>query len=187
PNVYREEMTKCTFLLSLLTGRALDWASAVWDHNPQVKTSFSYFSGLIRKVFEYPAGGRDVSVQLLELRQGTDSAADYAVKFHTLAEQSGRNNTALLAVFREEFRPTLQAEMASLTAGYIRPSTSPAAAGFFFVEKKDGGLRPYIDCRGLNVLTVHYPYPLPLVPAALEQLREAHIFSKLDLRSAYNL
>ncbi|KAK3548637.1 hypothetical protein QTP70_015934 [Hemibagrus guttatus] len=75
----------------------------------------------------------------------------------------------------------------TLAAGHIRPSTSPAAAGFFFVGKKDGGLRPCIDYRGLNAITIPYPYPLPLVPAALEQLRGARIFSKLELRSAYNL
>ncbi|KAK3511225.1 hypothetical protein QTP70_033615 [Hemibagrus guttatus] len=43
----------------------------------------------------------------------------------------------------------------ALAAGHIRPSTSPAAAGFFFV--------------------------------ALEQLRGARVFTKLDLRSTYNL
>ncbi|KAK3538042.1 hypothetical protein QTP70_027395 [Hemibagrus guttatus] len=75
----------------------------------------------------------------------------------------------------------------ALSSGFIRPSTSPAAAGFFFVEKKDGGLRPCIDYRGLNNVTVKFRYPLPLVPAALEQLREAKIYTKLDLRSAYNL
>ncbi|KAK3528917.1 hypothetical protein QTP70_012864 [Hemibagrus guttatus] len=76
---------------------------------------------------------------------------------------------------------------AALAAGHIRPSTSPVAAGFFFVGKKDGGLRLCIDYRGLNAITIRYPYPLPLVPAALEQLRGARVFSKLDLRSAYNL
>ncbi|KAK3520204.1 hypothetical protein QTP70_019347, partial [Hemibagrus guttatus] len=75
----------------------------------------------------------------------------------------------------------------ALAAGHIQPSTSPAAAGFFFVGKKDGGLRPCIDYRGLNAITVPYPYPLPLVPAALEQLRGARIFTKLGLRSAYKL
>ncbi|KAK3573221.1 hypothetical protein QTP86_015130 [Hemibagrus guttatus] len=74
----------------------------------------------------------------------------------------------------------------ALAVGHIRPSTSPAAAGFFFVGK-DGGLHPCIDYRGLNAITVRYPYPLPLVPAALEQLRGAKFFTKLDLRSAYNL
>ncbi|KAK3543051.1 hypothetical protein QTP70_010558 [Hemibagrus guttatus] len=75
----------------------------------------------------------------------------------------------------------------ALAAGHIRPSTSPAAAGFFSVGKKDGGLCPCIDYRGLNTITVPYPYPLPLVPAVLEQLRGARMFTKLDLRSAYNL
>ncbi|KAL0194378.1 hypothetical protein M9458_012674, partial [Cirrhinus mrigala] len=75
----------------------------------------------------------------------------------------------------------------ALDSGYIRPSTSPAVAGFFFVSKKDGGLRPCIDYRGLNSITVKFHYPLPLVPSALEQLREATIYTELDLRSAYNL
>lgn len=74
-----------------------------------------------------------------------------------------------------------------LAKGFIQPSTSPASAGFFFVKKKDGGLRPCIDYRGLNNLTVKFRYPLPLVPSALKQLRTAKFFTKLDLRSAYNL
>ncbi|KAK3549318.1 hypothetical protein QTP70_034545, partial [Hemibagrus guttatus] len=75
----------------------------------------------------------------------------------------------------------------SLVASCIRPLTSSVAAGFFFTEKKDGSLRPCIDYRGLNEITVCYPYPPLLVPVALEQLREARIFMKLDLCSAYNL
>lgn len=56
---------------------------------------------------------------------------------------------------------------------------------FFHGEK--GGLRSCIDYRGLNQIMVKYPYPLPLVPSALEQLQSAQIFTKLDLHSAYNL
>ncbi len=70
---------------------------------------------------------------------------------------------------------------------FIQPSTSPAASSCCFVGKKDGGLRPCIDYITLNSQTVKLPYPLSLVPAALEELRGACIFSKLDLRSAYNL
>ncbi len=74
-----------------------------------------------------------------------------------------------------------------LTKGFIRASTSPASAGFFFVKKKGGDLRPCIDYRGLNEITVKFQYPLPLVPSALEQLKSAQFFTKLDLRCAYNL
>ncbi len=72
----------------------------------------------------------------------------------------------------------------ALNQGYIRPSSFPAASSFFFEGKKDGGLRPCIDYRALNSQAVKLPYPLPLVPAALEELCGEHIFSKLDLRSA---
>ncbi|KAK3558149.1 hypothetical protein QTP86_010812 [Hemibagrus guttatus] len=75
----------------------------------------------------------------------------------------------------------------ALVQGYIRLSTSPAASSFFFVAKKDGGIRPCIDYRALNQITVKFRYPLRLVPVALEHLRGATIFTKLDLRSAYNL
>ncbi|XP_016404381.1 RNA-directed DNA polymerase homolog [Sinocyclocheilus rhinocerous] len=75
----------------------------------------------------------------------------------------------------------------ALKQGFIRPSTSPAASSFFFVGKNDGGLRPCIDYRMLNSQKVELPYPLILVPAALEELRGARVFSKMNLRSAYNL
>lgn len=74
-----------------------------------------------------------------------------------------------------------------LEKGFIRPSTSPASAGFFFVHKKDGGLCPCIDYRGLNKITVKFRYPLPLVPSALEKFHSAQFYTKLDLRCAYNL
>ncbi|KAK3512454.1 hypothetical protein QTP70_013004 [Hemibagrus guttatus] len=67
---------------------------------------------MLREVFQYPAGGKDISLQLMELRQGSDSAADYAIKFHTLAAQSVWNDAVLWAVFREGLSPALQTELA---------------------------------------------------------------------------
>ena len=75
----------------------------------------------------------------------------------------------------------------SLKTGIIRPSSSPAGAGFFFVGKKDKSLRPCIDYRGLNDITIKNRYPLPLISSAFELLKGAKIFSKLDLRNAYHL
>ncbi|KAL3992222.1 crystallin, alpha A [Sarotherodon galilaeus] len=74
----------------------------------------------------------------------------------------------------------------SLGAGLIRPSTSPVGAGFFFVGKKDGSLRPCIDYRPLNDITIKNKYPLPLISSAFEPLHGATVFSKLDLRNAYH-
>lgn len=75
----------------------------------------------------------------------------------------------------------------SLTAGIICPSSSPVGAGFFFVSKKDGSLRPCIDFRGLNSITVKNRYPLPLLSSAFLPLHGATVFSKLHLWNAYHL
>ncbi len=75
----------------------------------------------------------------------------------------------------------------SIKAGLIRHSSSPAGAGFFFVKKKDGSLRPCIDYRGLNDITVKNRYPLPLMSSACELLQGAKVFTKLDLCNAYHL
>lgn len=68
----------------------------------------------------------------------------------------------------------------ALKSYLFTPSTSLTTAGFFFAEKKDGGLRSCIDYRGLNNITQKNPYPFPLVEADLEQLRFAKILIKLD-------
>ncbi|KAI2646936.1 Retrotransposon-like protein 1 [Labeo rohita] len=52
---------------------------------------------------------------------------------------------------------------------------------------KDGGLRPCVDYRGFNQITVKNRHPLPLTNTTLDALSGAHFFTKLDLRSAYNL
>jgi len=48
-----------------------------------------------------------------------------------------------------------------LRKGYIQPSTSPIAAPFFFVKKHDRSLRPVMDYRALNRITIKNHYPIP--------------------------
>jgi hypothetical protein len=61
----------------------------------------------------------------------------------------------------------------NLDKGYIRPSQSPMASPFFFVDKKDGKLRPCQDYRYLNEHTVKNAYPLPLITELLDKLKVA--------------
>ena len=44
-----------------------------------------------------------------------------------------------------------------------------------------------VDYRHLNDITIRDSYPLPLINDMLEHLAKGKVFSKLDLRSAYNL
>ena len=61
----------------------------------------------------------------------------------------------------------------NLEKGFIRPSISLAASLLLFVLKKNGKLRPYIDYRQLNSITIKDRYPLPLINELHDRLREA--------------
>jgi hypothetical protein len=52
--------------------------------------------------------------------------------------------------------------------------------------KNDGKLHLCVDYREMNKLTVKNKYPLPQIDDLLDQLGEAKVFSKIDLRSGYH-
>jgi hypothetical protein len=71
-------------------------------------------------------------------------------------------------------------------AGYIRSNSSPYGAPVLFVQKKDGSQRMCVDYRSLNDVTVKNKYQLPRIKDLFDQMRDARIFSKIDLRSGYH-
>jgi hypothetical protein len=71
-------------------------------------------------------------------------------------------------------------------AGYIRSNSSPCGAPVLFVQKKDGSQGMCVDYRTLNDVTVKNKYPLPRIEDLFDQMRDARIFSKIDLRSGYH-
>ena len=74
----------------------------------------------------------------------------------------------------------------NLAKGHIRSSSSPGGAPVLFVKKADGTLRLCVDYRGLNKITRKDRYPLPLISGSLDRLRDAKIYTKLDLRVGYS-
>ena len=75
-----------------------------------------------------------------------------------------------------------------LRSGKIRPSKSSAGAPILFVPKKEGrGLHLCVNYRGLNKVTMLNRYLLPLMNDLHNRVREAKIFTKLNLKSGYNL
>ncbi|MGB2685899.1 MAG: pol polyprotein, partial [Olleya sp.] len=75
----------------------------------------------------------------------------------------------------------------NLEKGFIRESTSPAGSPVLFVQKKDGSLRLCVDYRKLNDITIKDCYALPLINELQDRFQGATVFTKLDLRGAYNL
>lgn len=73
-----------------------------------------------------------------------------------------------------------------LSRGWIRHSKSPAGAPILFAKKKDGSLRLCVDYRGLNKVTIKNRGSLPLITESLDRLKQAKVFTKLDLKEAYH-
>ena len=74
----------------------------------------------------------------------------------------------------------------NLHSGKIRLSKSPQASPFFFVKKKDGGLRPCQDYQYLNSHTIRDAYPLPLISNLIDKLKDTKVFTKFDIQWGYN-
>jgi hypothetical protein len=74
----------------------------------------------------------------------------------------------------------------NLEKGFIRASTSPAAAPVLFAKKPGGGLRFCVDYRGLNAITIKNRYAMPLIQETLSRLSSAKFYTKLDIIAAFN-
>nr|XP_023025486.1 uncharacterized protein LOC111513503 [Leptinotarsa decemlineata] len=72
-----------------------------------------------------------------------------------------------------------------LRDGVIEPSQSPWASPILLIKKNDGSYRFVVDFRELNKVTIRDAYPLPMVSATLDKLRNSHYLTTLDIKSAY--
>jgi len=74
-----------------------------------------------------------------------------------------------------------------LDQGIITPSTSPWSAPMLLVPKKDGTMRPVIDYRRLNKLTIPEPFPIPSLRLLLQDIGTNNkVFSTLDLAKGFH-
>jgi hypothetical protein len=55
-----------------------------------------------------------------------------------------------------------------------------------FVKKKDEALLLCVEYRPLNAITIQNKYPLLRIDLLFDQLAEAQVFFKIDLRSGYH-
>ncbi len=56
PQKFPTERSKVAFLISLLSGRALSWARAIWNANTSIINSYDAFTKHFKEVFELATG-----------------------------------------------------------------------------------------------------------------------------------
>ncbi|KAK2868701.1 hypothetical protein Q7C36_000572 [Tachysurus vachellii] len=107
--LYPTDTSRIALVCSLLTGRALEWATTVWREDGSAFSSFSHFLAQFRSVFDHVAGGESAEERLLNISQGSHSAAEYT--------QAGWEERPLKLLFREGLSHELQAELACRDEG----------------------------------------------------------------------
>ncbi len=117
PSLYPTDINQVSFICSLLWGRALEWATAVWEGSSLSFPPLNEFLRQFREIFEHSVSGEDAGEQLLALRQGKDTAADYSLTFRTLAAQTGWGNGPLKLLYQKGLLAELQSELACRDEG----------------------------------------------------------------------
>jgi len=84
-----------------------------------------------------------------------------------------------LSTLQEYLKQNLEKKM-------ICYSISSAASPLLFTLKKNGELCSCVDYWVLNNITIKNQYPLSLISEALNRLQGAKIFTKLNVKNAYN-
>ena len=123
------------------------------------------------------------------LKQDADKPRPHGPEDHEIKLLEGttppfaRNYKPMAAQELEAVKKYLNEHLAK---GFIRPSSSPAAAPILLARKPGGGIRVCVDYRALNEITIKNRYPIPLVGETLDRLSKAKIFSKFDIIHAFN-
>ena len=111
PQTYAGDQARIAFVLSLLTGRAREWGTSVWEAKSACCSQYGLFKDEMIKVFDRSVFGCEASRLLAVLRQGRRSVADFTIEFRTLATTSEWNEPALTARFLEGLNLDLKEEI----------------------------------------------------------------------------
>ena len=78
PSSFPSDRSRIAYLMTLMSGRALAWATAVWEQQSTICFSLDEFEAEVGKVFDSSSSGREAAQKLLQLCQDPRSVADYA-------------------------------------------------------------------------------------------------------------
>jgi hypothetical protein len=69
--------------------------------------------------------------------------------------------------------------------GYMTYLNSPWSSPFFYIKKKSGQRRPVYNYHEVNWWTIPDVYPLPQIDVIFDQMKDAKLMSKFNIRDGY--
>uniref|UniRef100_A0A3B3IGM8 Retrotransposon gag domain-containing protein n=1 Tax=Oryzias latipes TaxID=8090 RepID=A0A3B3IGM8_ORYLA len=112
-SAFSSERSKVAYVISLLTGRAAQWATAEWARDSVICSSYRQFSKELKALFDPVKPHREAARQLTKIRQGTETADEYIIRFRTIACNSAWNEEALYDMFYEGLSERVKDELAA--------------------------------------------------------------------------
>ncbi|KAK1794916.1 hypothetical protein P4O66_010107 [Electrophorus voltai] len=101
PSRFPIEQAKVAYIISLLTGWALVWATPVWEYQTDICSTWAELAAAHKRTFDHPVAGGEMVSRFLNIRQGKRSVTDYTIEFRTMAAKSRWYPTALMAAFHD--------------------------------------------------------------------------------------
>ena len=99
PQTFPTDVARVAYLITQLTGRARNWATAMWSADQPCLRTAGEFMAEMQRVFDRSATGLEAGRELLRLRQGRNTVSDFAIDFQTLAADSGWEGRSLVDTF----------------------------------------------------------------------------------------
>ncbi|KAM9506098.1 uncharacterized protein ACWYII_048073 isoform 2-T2 [Salvelinus alpinus] len=178
PNTYSSERARIAYVISLLTGRAREWGTAIWEARAECSNVYQNFKEEMIRVFDRSVFGKEASRGLASLCQGDRSITDYSIEFRTLAASSDWNEPALLARFLEGLHAEVKDEILSREV----PSSVDSLIALAIRIERRVDLRH--RARGRELALTGFPFsasqPSPSIGSETEpmQLGGIHISTK---------
>lgn len=119
PRTFATEGAKVGYVITHLTGRARLWGTAEFDRQTPACASFDAFVEEMLMVFDLGSSTAEASRELMTIRQGNRTVADYSIDFRTLARRSSWNGAALVDAFLHSLADYVKDELVS----HDQPST----------------------------------------------------------------
>lgn len=164
------ERSKVAYIITLLSGKAREWATAVWDAQDACCGNFRSFTAEMRKVFDRSSTGHQAAGQILNLRQGSRSVFNYAIEFRTLAASCGWDDQALFDAFLHGLSDSVKDELSAREL----PSSLQGLidlAGRIDARKRLRQQERNLDTRSFQPQTLPCPLETPPEPMLVDRAR----------------